>query len=125
MAAWNAEFAKLKAWQAAYAVGREIFQLASALPHPHLYTLGGQLQRAAISMPTNIAESFGHRRSRDKAHFYTIAHSSGEELKCLLFFARDGGLLGPERFEALMIRLGEAGRLIYGLIEGMASWHDP
>ena len=125
MNTWNAEFTKLKAWQAAYAVGWEIYSLACALPHPHLYSLGGQLQRAAISMPTNIAEGFGRRRSRDKAHFYTIAHASSEEVKCLLFFARDARLVDQERFDSLMIRLGEAGRLIYGLIEGMVDWQDP
>jgi four helix bundle protein len=125
MGEWNAEFTRLKAWQVAYGAGLEVYNLARALPRPDLYSLGGQLQRAAISLPTNIAEGFGRRRSRDKAHFYTVAHSSGEELKCLLFFARDGRLLAPDRFESLMIRLDEAGRLIHGLIEGMAAWHDP
>ncbi|HEX7900664.1 MAG TPA: four helix bundle protein [Planctomycetota bacterium] len=115
----------LKAWQAAYGVGREIYDLASSLPHPHLFGLGGQLQRAAISFPTNIAEGFGRRRSRDKAHFYTVARSSGDELKCLLLFARDGGLLLPDRFEALITRVDEACRLTYGLIESMNRWLDP
>ena len=124
MAEWNAAFTKLKAWQLAYAVGLEIYNLACALPHPHLYSLGGQLQRAAISLPTNISEGFGRRRSRDKAHFYTIAHSSDEELKCLLFFARDGRLIRPDRFESLMSRLDEACRLTHGLIDGMSEWRD-
>jgi four helix bundle protein len=124
MAEWRAEFTRLKAWQAAYGVASEIYDLACAFPHPHLYALGGQLQRAAISLPTNIAEGFGRRRSRDKAHFYTIAHASGEELKCLLFFARDRSLIPPPLFESLMARLDESGRLAHGLIEGMDSWRD-
>jgi four helix bundle protein len=122
---WYAEFTRLKAWQVAYGVGIEIYNLVCAFPRPHLFSLGPQLQRAAISLPTNIAEGFGRRRSRDKAHFYSIAHASGDELKCLLFFARDGGLLPPERFESLIRRVDEACRLVFGLMEGMDSWVDP
>jgi len=125
MAEWFAEFTRLKAWQAAYGAGIEIYNLACEFPHPHLYSLGAQLQRAAVSLPTNIAEGFGRRRSREKAHFYSISHASGDELKCLLFFARDRGLVPPERFESLMRRVDEACRLVFGLMQGMDSWVDP
>jgi four helix bundle protein len=121
----GADFTKLKAWQAAYGVGLEIYNLACRFPHPHLYALGGQLQRAALSMSNNIAEGSGRRGSRDKAHFYVIAYSSGAEAKNMLFFARDLRLLPPERFGPLFARLDEACRLIHGLLEGMTRWVDP
>ena len=78
-----------------------------------------------MSFSTNIAEGDGRRRSRDKAHFYVIAHSSGEELKNLLFFARDLKLGVPDRFETVMDLIDEAGRILHGLIESLGAWIDP
>ena len=121
----GADFTKLKAWQLAYAVGLEIYELACRFPHPHLFSLGGQLQRAALSLPTNIAEGSGRLRSRDKAHFYAIAYSSGAELKSLLMFARDLRRIPADRFQSLFDRLDEACRLTHSLIEGMSRWVDP
>lgn len=119
------DFSKLKAWQVAYAVGLDIYNLACRFPHPHLYALGAQMQRAAISLSNNISEGFGRRRSKDKAHLYTIGYSSGNELKNCLFFARDTGLIPLETVNALLARLDEACRLANGLIEGMEKWVDP
>ena len=117
-------FTKLKAWQVAYGVGLEIYNLACRFPHPHLFALGGQLQRAALSLSNNIAEGFGRRSARDKAHFYAIAYSSGAEVKNLLYFARDLQLILPDRFQELFSRLDEACRLAHGLLEGMRDWHQ-
>ncbi|HEX7897702.1 MAG TPA: four helix bundle protein [Planctomycetota bacterium] len=121
----GAEFTKLRAWQAAYAVGLEIYNLACRFPHPHLFALGGQLQRAALSMSNNLAEGSGRRGSRDKKHFYVIAYASGAEAKNMLFFARDLQLISAERFDSLFARLDETCRLIHGLLEGMSRWIDP
>lgn len=119
-----ADFTSLKAWQVAYAVGLDIYNLACRFPHPHLFALGGQLQRAAVSFSNNISEGFGRRKSRDKAHFYTVGYSSGNELKNLLFFARDNRLIEPETAASLLARVDEGCRLTNGLIEGMDSWVD-
>ena len=125
MAAWEAQFMKLKAWQVAYRVALDVYRLVDRLPRSDLYSLGGQLQRSALSMPTNIAEGTARRGARDKARFYTIAKSSGEELKSLLLFARDLGRLSPAVFDHLMPRVDEACRLAHGMIEAMGAWSDP
>lgn len=125
MAEGRAEFMRSKAWREAYEVGLEIYQRAAEFPSPHRFTLGSQLQRAAISMPTNLAEGFGRRRSGEKAHFYSISRASGDELKTLLLFARDLRLISPEVFDTLMSKLDRASKLAYGLIQGMDSWNDP
>lgn len=124
MSAWRADFTRLKAWQVAYQAGLEIYRLAAAFPHPHLFSLGAQLLRASLSLSTNISEGYGRRGARDKAHFYVIAHSSAEELKNLLFFARDLRLIDEERFEDLISRVDESSRILFGLIEAMGSWKN-
>lgn len=119
MADWQAGFMGLEAWQVAQEVGGEIYDRASRFPHPHLYALGGQMMRAALSLPVSIAEGFGRRQPRDKAQFYWISHASGDELKGLLLFARDRKLIPLSVFDSLMTRLDRACRLVYGLIESM------
>ncbi len=124
MADWDARFMQLKAWQVAHEVALDVYRLARGFPRQDLYALGGQMQRAGLSMPTNIAEGYARRRARDKAHFYTIARSSGEELKSLLLAARDLQLVPGPRFDSLMRRLDEACRLIHGMIDSMTWWDE-
>ena len=121
---WDARFMQLRAWQVAHEVALDVYRLARGFPRQDLYVLGGQMQRAGLSMPTNVAEGYARRRPRDKAYFYMVARSSGEELKSLLLAGRDLLLVPGPRFDALMQRLDEACRLIHGMIASMTSWED-
>ncbi len=121
MAAWEATFTKLRAWQVAHEVALDLFRTADGFPRGRYFALCNQLQRASLSMPTNIAEGYARRRPRDKAYFYLVAKASGEECKSLLLFARDLGLLG-ERFDSHMARVDEVCRLTHGMIETVSSW---
>lgn len=112
---------RLKAWRIAYEAGLEIYQLAAGFPTPHRLTLGSQMQRAAIALPTNLAEGFGRRFSPEKARFYSMSRASGDELKTLLLFARDLRLLSPERFDDVMAKVERSRELTDGLIRDMDS----
>ena len=119
MASWTAGFTQLTAWEVAFEVGDEVLSLAARFPHPFLFSLGSQMMRAALSVPVNIAEGYGRRHSKDKARFYEIAHASGDELKCLLLFARKRKLMTEDVFQSLMERLDRACRLVHGLMASM------
>lgn len=54
-----------------------------------------------------------------------IAHSSAEELKNLLFFARDLRLIEEAKVEDFLSRVDECARILFGLIEAMDSWRSP
>ncbi|HEX7896971.1 MAG TPA: four helix bundle protein [Planctomycetota bacterium] len=111
----------MKAWQVAYEVTLEVYRLTSAFPPMERFGLVNQMRRASVSMPSSLAEGYARRRPRDKGYFYTVARSSGEELKSQLMVSRDLGFIQPAKFEAVMIRLDEACRLMHGLIEAMET----
>ena len=58
-----------------------IYKLASQLPKTETYGIISQMQRAAVSIPSNIAEGSRRKTKNDKNHFFTIAFGSGSELE--------------------------------------------
>ena len=60
------------------------YRLAAKLPAVERYGLASQLRRAAVSIPSNIAEGFGRRANREMRHFLSIAEGSLRELQTLL-----------------------------------------
>ncbi len=124
MANWRAEFMRLEAWKVSHEVALEIYRVTAAFPARERFSLVDQMRRAALSMPSSIAEGYARRRPRDKGYFYTVARSSGEELKAELLVARDLGYIAPGPFEALMSRLDHACRLTHGMIEAMEAKAD-
>jgi four helix bundle protein len=122
MPEWRADFTRLEAWQKACDVVEAVYSLTRSFPREELYGLGGQMRRAAVSMPTNIAEGYARRHPRDKSRFYVIARSSGEELKSLLFLATRLNFVEADSFETIMGLLDHACRLSHGLIEAANTW---
>jgi four helix bundle protein len=64
---------KLKVWQAAMELARVTYDTTSSLPSDEQYGLRAQMRRAAVSVPSNIAEGAARRTSRDSVQFYVIA----------------------------------------------------
>jgi four helix bundle protein len=84
-------FTQLEVWQKARQLTREIYKLTEKFPKHQLFSLTSQTQRAVLSIGSNIAEGYGRRAPRDKAHYYTMSKSSGDELNHFLFIAEDLG----------------------------------
>ena len=91
----------LRVWQASMSLVEEIYRLTREFPLSELYGLTSQMQRAAVSVPSNIAE--GHTRSytREYLHHVAIAHGSLAELETQIEIALRLGYLTPERAEGL------------------------
>ena len=82
-------FKQLDVWQKARLVTLAVYRATTAFPKHQLFSLTAQMQRAALSIGANIAEGYGRRSPRDKAHFYTIAMGSADELEHYLAIAQD------------------------------------
>ena len=72
-----------------------------------------QIYRAALSVPTNLAESFGRPTKPDRMRFLVIAKGSCNETRSLLHFGRRKKLLAPELLERLLGLVEETGKLIH------------
>jgi four helix bundle protein len=91
----------------------EVYRLTPDLPPSELYGLSSQLRRAALSIPTNIAEGFGRRAPRELRHFLSIAEGSLRELQTLLEATTMLGYSSKERLEAPVATANRVGYLLH------------
>jgi four helix bundle protein len=73
-------FTQLDVYKKTISLTRDVWRITEYFPRQQDYVLTAQMQRAVLSIGANIAEGYGRRSARDKAHFYTISKGSGEEL---------------------------------------------
>ena len=108
-------FEDLIAWQKARVLTRDVYTVTREGAFSRDFGLTGQIQRAVISIMSNIAEGF-ERGSRPEFHrFLSIAKSSCAEVRAQLYAALDIGYLNEEGFERLRVQAEEVGRVIGGL----------
>ncbi len=86
-----------------------VYQLTVEFPKHEIYGVTNQLQRAAVSVPANIAEGFKRRGKADKARFLNIAQASLEECRYFLILVKD---LGYADTKTHLRQLDEASRLL-------------
>lgn len=82
-------FEDLEAWQDARRIVNLVYGLTEEEALSKDYGLKNQLQRAAVSVMTNIAEGFERTGTREKLHFYNIARTSNGEVRSLLYVVED------------------------------------
>ena len=100
-------FKDLIVWQKSYRLTREIYVFSGQFPKNELYGLVQQLRRAAVSIPSNIAEGYGRRHKAEYGQFLSIAYGSLCELETQYMLAVDLGYCGKDpRIESLMIEVG-------------------
>ena len=103
------------AWQKARALTAEIYKLTEKGRFARDYGLKGQMQRAAVSTMSNIAEGFERGKPTEVHQFLSIAKGSSGELRSQLYVALDVNYLDPENFKVVMASAEEVGRLVGGL----------
>lgn len=111
----------LKAWQSAMELVTVIYQATEQFPPTELYGLSSQLRRAAVSIPSNIAEGKGRFSDRDLARFLGQARGSLCEVETQLQIAQRLGYLTAARLKYLRERTAETGRLLNGLISAVRT----
>ena len=79
-------FTEMPVWQKAHKLSVEVFKLTTNLPRSEDYGLTSQIRRSSNSAPGNIAEGFGRKTKKDKAHFYIIARGSSFETQNHLLY---------------------------------------
>ena len=108
----------LHAWQKAMDLVEQIYRVTRLFPKEELYGLTSQIRRAAISVPSNIAE--GHCRSRREfVHHLSIAQGSLSEVETQLEIAKRLGYITAEQKQPLLAMAGEIGRMINGLTNSL------
>src|SRR3984893_9076723 len=89
-------FERLRVWQAARELAKEIYLITAKFPQRETYGLTGQCNRAVVSIAANLAEGSSRQSRKDQAHFSEIAYGSLMELACLLILSKDIGILSEK-----------------------------
>src|SRR5437660_5777647 len=109
----------LKAWRKSLELALEVYRTTQQFPKEELYDLTSQMRRAAVSIPSNIAEGKGRSSDRDRRLSFCHARASLLELETQISIAKDLQFLpGPEAAE-LIESSGQLGRMLNSLIESL------
>ena len=114
-------FEEINAWQNARALVREVYEMTSKGAFGKDYGLKDQIQRASISICSNIAEGFERRGNKEFIHFLWIAKGSAAEVCSQLHNARDVGYIDGERFNSIYNSAKQIGGMLYNLITVLSS----
>ena len=115
------DYRKLYVWQKAHALALESYAISDTLSHPDAWPLKDQLLRAAISIPSNIAEGAGRSSRRDFRRFLFHSLGSCNELEYDFLLARDLRFLPGETYTRLMGDLEEVRRMLTSLAERLTT----
>ncbi len=107
---------KLKAWQEAITLVRIVYEVTASLPSEERYGLVSQMRRAAISVPSNIAEGAARQSNKESIQFYSIARGSLSELDTQLELCKVLNLLDTTRMSLSLNQLNQVDALLSGLI---------
>jgi four helix bundle protein len=102
----------LVAWQKGRLLVAAVYRMMSEWRADERFGLDSQVRRAAVSVPSNIAEGQGRLGSAELRHHLSIAHGSLCELETLLYDAGDVGLVDEETQMLLLDQTDEVGRLL-------------
>ena len=109
----------LVAWQKAMDLVTAIYQVSGSFPRDELYGLTSQLRRAAVSVPSNIAEGQGRHGAAEFRHFLRQASGSLMELETQIMIAERLGYVSPETASHILNSSAEVGRILNGLLNSL------
>lgn len=109
------DFTDLRVWRSAMDLAEEVYRLTWTFPRQEHYGLANQLQRAAVSVPSNIAEGHGRSQSGEYMRFLSIARGSLAEMKTQLMLATRLGYVQEDNCSVLIVRIDDLRRQIGAL----------
>lgn len=114
-----ASYRGLTVWQKGMDLVVSSYQLAKSLPASETYGLAIQIQRAAVSVPANIAEGYGRHHVGDYLHHVFIANGSLKELETHLLIAQRLSYLREDQIEPALALATQVGQMLRRLAQGL------
>lgn len=115
------KFQDLFAWQEARKLALLVYKISKEFPKEELFALTNQIRRAAVSVPSNIAEGYGRPSGKDRIRFFWIAKGSLLEVESQFLMARDLGYLNNDVLEEEFASQREkTDKILTGLIKKTA-----
>lgn len=105
----------LVAWQKAMAIAETVYQITRRFPDTEKFGLTMQLRRAAVSVPSTLAEGHARASTKEFARYVSIAMGSLAEIETQLLLSTKLGFLETDTAESLLVDCDEQGRILRGL----------
>ena len=109
-------YQELEVWKQTKDLVKHIYELTKSFPKEEQFGLTNQLRRAAVSIPSNIAEGCGRNHFKDSIQLFFIARGSLYEVETQLVIAFDLKYVSPTALEAYMVLIKSCKRLLKGFI---------
>lgn len=118
-------FRDLLVWQKSYALVLKVYEATHGFPSSEVYGLTSQIRRAAVSIPSNIAEGYCRGHRGEYIRFASIAYGSTGELCTQIMISRDLGYLDAETYSTLSEGYDELERMLAALIRSLKKKSVP
>lgn len=112
-------YKELVVWQKAFELCRRVYQVSAQFPPDERFGLIAQIRRAAVSVPSNIAEGYGRGSRSDYIRFLWIANGSLAELETQLLLAKALGYDPRSEFDLIVEGVAEVERMLKALIRSL------
>ncbi len=116
-------YRELLVWQKGIALSKEVYKITSKFPKEERYALTDQINRAAISIPSNIAEGQARQHSKEFRQFLYMALGSLAEIDTQLTIAKELEYLNDKDLNGLNEKIVELRKMIGGIISKLTTDH--
>ena len=116
-------FTDLYSWKEGHKLVLMIYNITKFFPRDEIFGLVSQMRRCAVSITSNIAESFGRQSYKEKIQFFSISQGSIKELQNQLLIARDVKYINEFQFQRIAQQTVTTHKLINGLIKKSKELH--
>jgi four helix bundle protein len=111
----------LHAWRLSVDACLDVYRCSSQFPDSERFGLTSQVRRAAVAVPSNIAEGYGRGSTSDYLRFCRVARGSLYEVETQLLIAAELGFLGRTEYQEQHTKLDECGRVLAGLVRSVEA----
>jgi four helix bundle protein len=112
---------ELDVWHRSMGIAEMIYSITASFPKGERYGLVSQMRRAAVSIPSNIAEGLSRKTDRDIRRFLSIARGSASELETQLLLAQRFELVSLHQAKPLVGEIDEVRAMLVGLARNLAQ----
>jgi four helix bundle protein len=107
-------FKNLIIWKESMRLTIEVYRATASFPSDEKYGLTSQIRRAAVSIPSNIAEGSSRSSDKDFSRFLSISRGSAFELETQMIITKELNLIEASVFEKIIVKLGDIQKMIIG-----------
>lgn len=115
------DYRKIRAWEKSHELVLEVYAITERFPSKEQYGLVSQLRRAAVSIPTNIAEGYGRTTDIEIARFMDISLGSVNEVEYLLYLSADLNYIKKEMAGTLFERIIEIRKMLTAFVKTLRN----